>query len=78
MYNQVSNFPTVERLIRLFGWMTIFGAVLLAIALLLGLAFKEWLAASILLAPGVLAVATGLWARRRGRRLMENVRRSRD
>jgi hypothetical protein len=59
------EFPTVNRLRRMFGWMALTGAVALTAGLGLGILGSSWAIASALIPGGGLALIVGIWARRR-------------
>ena len=74
----MKKFPVLERLIHFYVWMTVFGGLLLAIALALGVVGRQWAAASALLGSGIVIAAGGLYGRRQGRRMVKRLRTNRD
>ena len=64
----------LERLIRLYTWMAMFGGVLVASGLALGLAVLPWPLAGAMVAIGAYALAVGLWARRHAEQAIDRLR----
>jgi hypothetical protein len=68
------EFPALNRLNRLYFWMAIVGAVLLAIGFGLVAIWQAWFFAIPPLSGGVIGLAGGLWGRYRVLRLIDRLR----
>ena len=65
--------PALERLIHLYAWIAVFGGVLVASGLALGLSVLPWPLAGAMVAIGAYALAVGLWARRHAKQAVDRL-----
>jgi hypothetical protein len=68
------EFPALQRLVRFFVGMSIFGGVMLAIGLGLGIFIGVWALSSGLLAGGAVTVIGGWYGHRKSSRALERLR----
>jgi len=71
------EFPALNRLIRVYVWMSVVGAVLMAVGLVLAGFWHAWYLAIPPLSGGTIALGGGLWGRFSAHRLIERLRDSR-
>lgn len=66
----MTDFPALRRLVRMFAVVAVAGAAMILVGLGVGIFARDWAVASGLVPGGMLALAVGIWARRKGQRMI--------
>jgi hypothetical protein len=66
----MTDFPALRRLVRMFAGVALTGATMIVVGLVVGIVARDWPVASGLITGGMLALTVGIWARRKGQRII--------